>query len=247
MFERWPVVPLLGLTLFILGCQGLQPAPSGSGNNGGGGTPQASLESINHIVFMLQENRSFDSYFGQLPAYWQANGFPAQQFDGLPAGASNPSFDGLSTVGAYHLQTECFANLSPSWNESHVDRNRQDPSSATATMDGYTFTAASYAASSASRRTASYRHGWNSRDGLLRRHGPELLLLHGIKFRDVGPVVLASHVPHSAESALPDGGDLRGPRLSADRDVHRTRPFSICWRRQVFRGRFMKPILPALT
>ncbi len=148
MFERWPVVPLLGLTLFILGCQGLQPAPSGSGNNGGGGTPQASLESINHIVFMLQENRSFDSYFGQLPAYWQANGFPAQQFDGLPAGASNPSFDGLSTVGAYHLQTECFANLSPSWNESHVDRNRQDPSSATATMDGYTFTAASYAASS---------------------------------------------------------------------------------------------------
>ena len=118
------------------------------GRYNGGGTPQASLESINHIVFMLQENRSFDSYFGQLPAYWQANGFPAQQFDGLPAGASNPSFDGLSTVGAYHLQTECFANLSPSWNESHVDRNRQDPSSATATMDGYTFTAASYAASS---------------------------------------------------------------------------------------------------
>jgi phospholipase C len=146
MIGRWPVIPLLGLILFICGCQGLQPAPSGNGSGGGG--PQASLDSINHIVVMVQENRSFDSYFGQLPAYWQANGFPAQQFDGLPAGASNPSFDGLSTVSAYHLQTECFANLSPSWNESHVDWNRQQPDSSTATMDGYTFTAASYAQTS---------------------------------------------------------------------------------------------------
>ena len=97
---------------------------------------------------MLQENRSFDHYFGQLPAYWQANGFPAQQFDGLPAGASNPSFDGLSTVAAYHLQTECFGNLSPSWNESHDDWNRQNPTASTATMDGYVFTAATYAQTS---------------------------------------------------------------------------------------------------
>ena len=148
MTGKWLVVPLLGLTLLICGCQGLQPAPAGGGGGGvttGGGTA-ASLQSINHIVFMLQENRSFDSYFGQLPAYWQANGFPTQQFDGLPAGSSNPSFDGLSTVSAYHVQTECFADLSPSWNESHVDRNRQHPnSSTTATMDGYVFTAATYA------------------------------------------------------------------------------------------------------
>ena len=78
MTGKWLVVPLLGLTLLICGCQGLQPAPAGGGGGGvttGGGTP-ASLQSINHIVFMLQENRSFDSYFGQLPAYWQANGLP---------------------------------------------------------------------------------------------------------------------------------------------------------------------------
>ena len=147
MIRRWPVVPLLGLILSICGCQGLQPTAN-TGADGGGSAPQATLQSINHIVFMLQENRSFDHYFGQLPAYWQAAGFPPQQFDGLPAGASNPSFDGLSTVAAYHLQTECFGNLSPSWNESHDDWNGQNPTSSTATMDGYVFTAASYAQTS---------------------------------------------------------------------------------------------------
>ena len=44
----------------------------------------ASLKSINHIIFMLQENRSFDHYFGALRAYWAANGYPEQSFDGLP-------------------------------------------------------------------------------------------------------------------------------------------------------------------
>ena len=90
-----------------------------------------------------------DTYFGQLPAYWQANGYPQASeqpaFDGLPATASNPSYDGTSTVAAFHVATECIQNLSPSWNESHVDWNRTDPTSSTPTMDGYVFNAASYA------------------------------------------------------------------------------------------------------
>src|SRR5260370_11576 len=36
----------------------------------------ASLQSINHIIFLAQENRSFDSYFGAMRAYWAANGIP---------------------------------------------------------------------------------------------------------------------------------------------------------------------------
>jgi phospholipase C len=141
--SRWRVTPLLSLIVLFCGCQGLQSPPPGSG-----GDTSATLQSVNHIVIMVQENRSFDHYFGQLPAYWQANGFPPQQFDGLPVGASNPSFDGLSTISAYHLQTECFGNLSPSWNESHVDWNRQQPTSSTPTMDGYAFTAGNYAQNS---------------------------------------------------------------------------------------------------
>ena len=125
-----------GLLLAICGCQGLKNGPVST---------DTSLQPINHIIFMAQENRSFDTYFGPLPAYWQANGFPSQQFDGLPPNASNPSFDGTTTVSAYHVATECVQNLSPSWNESHVDWNRNSPSSSTAAMDGFVYNAAVYA------------------------------------------------------------------------------------------------------
>jgi phospholipase C len=39
---------------------------------------------INHIIFLAQENRSFDHYFGELRQYWAQNGYPDQSFDGLP-------------------------------------------------------------------------------------------------------------------------------------------------------------------
>jgi phospholipase C len=101
----------------------------------------ASLQSIQHIIIMAQENRDFDHYFGKLNDYRTANGLPAD-VDGLPADAFNPSFDGLSTVSSFHLQSMCVENPSPSWNESHADRNLLDPVSATAAMDGFVHTAA---------------------------------------------------------------------------------------------------------
>ena len=72
--------------LAICGCQGVK-------STGGGPPPPPppDITSVNHIIFMAQENRSFDMYFGQLPAYWAANGFPSQQFDGMPTNASNSS------------------------------------------------------------------------------------------------------------------------------------------------------------
>jgi phospholipase C len=42
-----------------------------------------SLQSINHIIFMAQENRGFDHHFGALRQYWAQNGFEDKQFDGL--------------------------------------------------------------------------------------------------------------------------------------------------------------------
>src|SRR5436190_19695409 len=104
------------------GCKGLSGASTGEP------APNPKLnESINHIIFMAQENRGFDHYFGKLPEYWQANGYPSQTFDGLISNASNSSFDGLSTVNAFHLRTVCVQNLSPGWNESHVDWNVNNP------------------------------------------------------------------------------------------------------------------------
>jgi phospholipase C len=71
-----------------------------------------SLLSINHIIYMLQENRSFDHYFGQLPTYLKNSGYP-QTVDGEPANASNPGVKGGAAVSAFHLTTQCVQNLSP--------------------------------------------------------------------------------------------------------------------------------------
>jgi len=140
-FRSFSLAGIAGGLLMLCGCQGLQ-----NGTTTTPPTPPATLQtSVNHIIFMAQENRSFDTYFGQLPAYWAANGYPSQTFDGMPAGAGNPSFDGTTMVPAYHVQTECIQNLSPSWNESHVDWNRTSPTSPTSTMDGYVYNAAVYA------------------------------------------------------------------------------------------------------
>src|SRR3979411_495352 len=132
------VVFLTSVLLIMRGCWGLQPTHTRAVCNG-------NIPSVNYIIFMVQENRSLDTYFGQLPAYWKANGYPAQQFEGLPAGASNPSFDGTSSISAFHIATECTENLSPSWNESHQDWNRHSPTSSTPTMEGFVFNAAKFA------------------------------------------------------------------------------------------------------
>ena len=43
-----------------------------------------SVKVLNHIIFMAQENRSLDHYFGALRPYWKDNGYPDRSFDGLP-------------------------------------------------------------------------------------------------------------------------------------------------------------------
>jgi phospholipase C len=76
----------------------------------------ASLNNIKHIIFFLQENRSFDNYFGQLGAYKASKGF-ANDIDGLPANAVQLDSQKVA-VHPYHLQTVCVENMSPSWNPS---------------------------------------------------------------------------------------------------------------------------------
>ena len=123
---------------------------------------------LNHIIFMAQENRGLDHYFGALRQYWRNHKFSDISFDGLPqfnptSGAAplygppptNPGCDpafpppndcmenaNSPTVASYHLNTQCIENPSPSWNEGHVDWNLRNPLSATPTLDGYVYTAA---------------------------------------------------------------------------------------------------------
>lgn len=84
-------------------------------------TGNAGLSNLKHIIFMVQENRSFDSYFGRLGAYRVSKGLP-NSIDGLPLSAT--LFDTIGkAVHPYHFQTVCHENLSPFWNESHLDMN----------------------------------------------------------------------------------------------------------------------------
>src|SRR5258708_12362857 len=131
---KLPIACVMGLLLVLCGGQGLVNGSSGSGN----------IQAVNHIIFLVQENRSFDTYFGQVPAYWQTHGFPAQQFDGIPANASNPSYDGKSTVSAYHVATECVQNLSPSWHPTPVDCNPTPPTPITAPTHSFVHNPPSY-------------------------------------------------------------------------------------------------------
>lgn len=124
------------------------------------------LNSINHIIFLAQENRSFDSYFGAMRQYWAQNGIPDQPFNGLPqfdppgdpnAGPppTNPGCDpafpfmppdtnpfcqidpNSPNVTSFHNQSMCVENPSPSWAEAHRSWNVHDPASATPLLNGF--------------------------------------------------------------------------------------------------------------
>ena len=123
---------------------------------------------LNHIIFMVQENRSLDHYMGYLRQYWRDNKFNDASFDGLPqfnptSGISplygppptNPGCDpafpppadctedsASPNVTSYHLITQCIENPSPSWNESHQDWNLTEPISTTPLLNGYVYTGA---------------------------------------------------------------------------------------------------------
>lgn len=81
--------------------------------------PAKGLANLKHIIFFLQENRSFDSYFGMLGPYKASEGL-ANDVDGLNLNATLPNTQG-QPVHPFHYQTVCTENLSPAWNESHAD------------------------------------------------------------------------------------------------------------------------------
>jgi phospholipase C len=113
-------------------------------------TPATLQNSVNHIIVLAQENRSFDHYFGHLMQYWQKNSYPQASngttLDGMPDGATNvgdPPAPGepAPTITAFPLVTMCVENPSPSWNESHVDFNKADHLSTVYKGDGFAQTA----------------------------------------------------------------------------------------------------------
>ncbi len=120
MFRLLIVAFVFLATMFLSGCRGLSSDAQQTTQ-----APQqsAGINSVQHIIVAMQENRSFDHYFGQLGVYRANNGFgQASDIDGMPPNASNPDPNG-ATVPNFHLQTMCVENLTPDWLESHGDYN----------------------------------------------------------------------------------------------------------------------------
>ena len=82
-------------------------------------TNNAGLSNIRHIIFFVQENRSFDNYFGRLGPYRVSKGLP-NNIDGVPLNAVLKNTQG-QPVSPFHFKTVCHENLSPFWNETHTD------------------------------------------------------------------------------------------------------------------------------
>ena len=78
--------------------------------------PRGDAIPIDHFVLLMQENRSFDHYFGRLPAAGHSD------VDGLPDDAGNPDADGNS-VPAFHAGEYCIRDVEHSWNDSHRQYN----------------------------------------------------------------------------------------------------------------------------
>ena len=85
------------------------------------------VSNLNHIIYMLQENRAFDNYFGNL-AYYRVyvDQIPGAQMSDvtdlhdLPSGFTLQNPQGQA-IPPFHERTECIEGLNPNWNESHVD------------------------------------------------------------------------------------------------------------------------------
>jgi len=81
--------------------------------------PPGDLANIKHVFFMIQENRSFDTYLGRLGQYRADRGL-ANGVDGIPLNVTLPDKNG-QPMQPFHFRTVCHENLSPGWNESHYD------------------------------------------------------------------------------------------------------------------------------
>jgi len=94
------------------------------------------LDSVNHIVFMMQENEVFDHYFGQLNNYRQSLGL-SPDADVTPQNATQLAYDHSVSFTPFHMVSMCTEDLSSLWNESHNDWNHASPTSGVSLMDGF--------------------------------------------------------------------------------------------------------------
>ena len=103
------------------GAAGLGLAAAGAGIEGllaqaAMASPHGTLKDIKHVVILIQENRSFDHYFGTLSG---VNGFDDVKHDRTPFFQKA----GGKTVHPFHLKTQCLPDLTHDWGPQHIAWN----------------------------------------------------------------------------------------------------------------------------
>ncbi len=118
-------------------------------------TGTGTVQDVDHVIFMLQENHSFDNYFGMLNPYRIANKW------NIGADGTNYAVDGIDdklttanqddegdTFPLFKLTSTCVDDESSAWLESYGDINRYDFTVNRAMkMDGFVHTAEGFAKS----------------------------------------------------------------------------------------------------
>ncbi len=114
------------------------------------------ITAVNHVLVMLQENRSFDTYFGMLNPYRKAHNFNIgddgreYDVDGIDdklTTISNQDDEGAS-FSLFHATSSCLDDMSSAWLESYGDVSRFDfTPSRPIVMDGFVHTAENFAKS----------------------------------------------------------------------------------------------------
>ncbi len=82
-------------------------------------TNNAGLNNIRHIIFFMQENHSFDNYFGMLGYYRASKGLP-NNIDGVTPSLVQYTNTG-QPVHPFHFQTLCIDGVVPYWTQSWQD------------------------------------------------------------------------------------------------------------------------------
>ncbi len=109
---------------------------------------------INHVIFMLQENHSFDNYFGMLNPYRKSNGwnigddgneYDVDGIDDKLASIGNEDDEGTS-YPLFKFTSTCVDDMSSDWLASYGDVNRYDfLATRPILMDGFVHNAEGYA------------------------------------------------------------------------------------------------------
>ena len=237
------VFAVLSLTM-LTGCQGMRAPPRAplqrqhqKGLEGG------SLQNVNHIIFMMQENRSFDAYFGKINDYRASLGFGRDadylETDFISSHIIHP--DTQQYKATFHLGTSCIYNTSAAWLESHGNANRFDISdSAPLLLDGFVHTASGLATFDGDPDTKGVRSmGYYTQADMPSPYWFATQFATSDRFYNPEP----AQTEDTRLYAMAATSQGLGPSPSRhEYSVDGQDNFSDCWMLRVFRGKFILSI-----